>query len=256
MSGDVEVVDGEVRYLKPVSSSYLYPAGFDLELIMEGSRYKEAGFAGIPADGFDAIVNNAQGSFDGSLTSGAQFSPYIFTWYANGDMTAPQNFTYYKQGKFVNWAGYFTGQYIDAVIGKTAWIKGVALQNRGIVSGHAIDWSRGVSLKYNIVPNDTGEVAPSASIDPVSKRYNNILGKSLGGTHAVNIEISPNSVVQNWSVNIPAGVDWIATDVTQGSGSGVVNITVSENRSFYDRDAVIQIGGFDHRITQERRSAD
>ncbi|MGB2265994.1 MAG: BACON domain-containing protein, partial [Akkermansiaceae bacterium] len=49
---------------------------------------------------------------------------------------------------------------------------------------------------------------------------------------------------------------WVTADVTQGTGSGVVNITVSENRSFNDRKAVIQIGGLDHQITQERRSAD
>ena len=130
------------------------------------------------------------------------------------------------------------------------------MQKQGLVSGHGDSSDLGVTVRHNIVPNDTGEVAPSASIAPASKSFDNdFLGQSLGGIYQVNIEISPNSIIQNWTVDIPAEADWITADVLSGSGSAAITITVSENRTLFNREAVIQIGGFNHRITQERRTA-
>jgi hypothetical protein len=196
------------------------------------------------------------GVFTGRLRTNLEFSPYVFSWKPNGNMIAPPNFTYFTEGMFRNYSGYFTGQYIDNIIGQTAWVRGVVLQNKGIVSGSAPNWSGGVSLRYNLLPNDTGEVVPTASISPTSKSFDNdLLGQSLGGIYQVNIEISPNSIIQNWTVDIPAEADWVTADVLSGSGSAAITITVSENRTLFNREAVIQIGGLNHRITQERRTA-
>ena len=261
VSGGEALVDGNIRYVKPVDNNYLYPAGFDQDLVMEGSRYRQAGYAGIPALGFEVFANNAVGLFEGSLSNNTEFSPYIFSWESNGAMKVPLNFTYFKQGSFKNWGGFYTGQYVDNTIGQTAWIRGVVLQNKGIVSGSATSWSGRSVVRHSIIPNDTGEVAPSASISPISKRFDNIGGQSPGGTYSVNIEISPNSVVQNWTVDIPAEYDWITADVSSGSGSATINITVAGRSTgsaddFFDRTAVIQIGGLDHTIIQEKRTAD
>ena len=144
-------------------------------------------------------------------------------------------------------------------------MRGVLLQKEKTgapdqVSGHAVSEEFGVTVRHSIIPNDTGEVAPSASISPTSKRFDNIGGQSPGGTYSVNIEISPNSVVQNWTVDIPAEYDWVTADVTSGSGSATINITVAGRSTgstddFFDRTAVIQIGGLNHTITQEKRTA-
>ena len=227
VSGGEALVDGNIRYVKPVDNNYLYPAGFDQDLVMEGSRYRQAGYAGIPAMGFEVFANNAVGLFEGSLPNNVAFNPYIFSWESDGDMKVPLNFSYFKQGSFKNWGGFYTGQYVDNTIGQTAWIQGVVLQNKGIVSGSAISWSSRGAVRHSIIPNDTGEVAPSASISPTSKKFDNIGGQSPGGTYSVSIEISPNSVVQNWTVDIPAEYDWVTADVTSGSGSATINITVS-----------------------------
>lgn len=128
------------------------------------------------------------------------------------------------------------------------------MQTQGLVSGHADSSNSGVTVRHSVIPNDTGEVAPSASISPTSKGFDNDnLGQSLGGVYQVNIEISPNSLIQNWTVDIPIEADWVTADVASGSGSGLITITVSENRTLFNREAVIQIGGLNHRITQERR---
>lgn len=257
VSEDAEVVRGNVRYVKPVTNGRYYPSGFEQTIVMNGSKYSRTGFAGIPASGFDIFANNATGLFEGSLVSGAGFSPYIFTWESDGDFKAPLNFTYHKEGRFRNWGGFYTASYVDNIVGETAWIRGVVIQSQGIVSGHAANWAGGVTVKHSIVPNDTGEVAPSASLNPTSKSFdNNFLGQSLGGVYQVNIEISPNSIIQNWTVDIPAEADWVTADVLSGSGSAAITITVSENRTLFNREAVIQIGGFNHRITQERRISD
>ena len=92
------------------------------------------------------------------------------------------------------------------------------------------------------------------------RSFDNIGGQSPGGTYSVSIEISPNSVVQNWTVDIPAEYDWVTADVTSGSGSATINITVGGRSTgstddFFDRTAVIQIGGLNHTITQEKRTA-
>ena len=140
-------------------------------------------------------------------------------------------------------------------------MRGVVFQNvdadePDLFFGHAANGRFGLTVQHGIIPNDNGDVAPSASLSPTSKDFGNIRGQSPGGTYPVSIEISPSSVIQNWTVDIPAEYDWVTADVTEGSGSGVITITVSENRSLYNREAVIQIGGFDHRITQERRTSD
>ena len=122
-------------------------------------------------------------------------------------------------------------------------------------------WGAGLTLRHSIVANNplTDGVAPSAFISPTSKKFDTIQGQSPGGTYSVSIEISPNNSVQDWTVEIPAEYDWVTADVTSGSGSATINITVSgragSTDDFYDRTAVIQIGGLNHTITQEKRTA-
>ena len=258
-------VTGKLRYVKPSTNSKFYAAGFDQDLALEGYIYRKNLYAGIPAENFGLFANNAIGVLEGRLPNNAQFSPYVFTWESDGDMLAPLNFTYYIKGKYRKWAGYYTGTYIDQTIGQKVTVRGVLLQKEKTgapdqVSGHAVSEDFGVTVRHSIIPNDTGEVAPSASISPTSKRFDNIGGQSPGGTYSVSIEISPNSVVQNWTVDIPAEYDWVTADVTSGSGSATINITVGGRSTgstddFFDRTAVIQIGGLNHTITQEKRTA-
>jgi hypothetical protein len=255
MSDVVESIDGDLRYVKPVSNSLYYPAGFDEDILMQGSRYNRAGYAAVPANGFGVFANNALGLFDGKLPDNSEFNSYIFTWQSKkGRMSTPKNFTVYKKGTFRNKHGFFTSKVIDYVSGKRASIRGVVMQNKDFISGSASYAGGGVTLKHTIIPNDTGEYAPNASISPTSKNFDTILGKSPGGSYNVKITISPNSTVQNWVVSIP--VSWVSANVTSGSGSGTITFTVSENRTLYDREAVIKIGGLKHRITQERRTSD
>ncbi|MGB2402349.1 MAG: BACON domain-containing protein [Akkermansiaceae bacterium] len=247
-------VESRIRYTKPSDNSLYYPAGYDQDVVIEGSRYRRSAYNGIPAEGFDLFANNAQGLFDGSLPDNSEFAPYIFSWEADGDMIAPLNFTYFTESKYDEKLGIYTGIYIDQTIVQNSTIRGVVMQKQGLVSGHADSSDFGVTVRHGIIPNDTGEVAPSASIIPTSKDFDNdFLGQSLGGVYQVNIEISPNSVIQNWTVDIPAEFDWVTADVLSGSGTGVITITVAENRTLFNREAVIQIGGLNHRITQERR---
>ena len=260
-----QYVEGRLRYLKPVSNVKYYPAGFDESISMMGAMYRTGGrYADLQADGFSPFANNARGVFDGSLVNGAEFNSYVFTWETDGDMIAPLNFTYYKGAKHRKGAGFYTGTYIDEIIGQRCTVRGVVFQNANadepdLFFGHAANERFGLTVQHGLIPNDplADGVAPNASVTPLSKDFRtDSFGKSLGGTYSVNIEISPNSVVSNWSVNIPAEYDWITVDVAEGSGSAVIQITVAENRTFYERSAVIQIAGFDHRITQGRRWSD
>ena len=258
-SPEKQSVDGRLRYVKPSTNSKFYAAGYDQDLELDGYIYRKNLYAGIPAENFEVFANNAIGSFEGGLPNGAQFNPYIFSWKAGGGMVAPLNFTYYFKGEYRNGRGYFTGTYIDQTIGQRSTVRGVLLQksNTGLpdqVSGHGVSKKFGVTVRHSVIPNDTGEVAPSASIDPTTKNFDNdLLGQSPGGTYQVNIEISLNSLIKNWTVDIPIEADWVTADVVSGSGSGLITITVSENRTLFNREAVIQIGGLNHRITQERR---
>ena len=180
-------------------------------------------------------------------------------------MIAPLNFTYYKGAKYRRGAGFYTGSYIDEVIGQRCTVRGVVFQNVDVDEpdlffGNAANGIFGLTVQHSIIPNDNGDVAPSASLSPTSKSFDNIGGQSPGGTYPVSIEISPSSVIQNWTVDIPAEYDWVTADVTSGSGSATINITVAgrstgSTADFFDRTAVIQIGGFNHTITQEKRTA-
>ena len=255
-------VEGRLRYLKPVNNVKYYPAGFDENISMMGAMYRTGGrYSDIQADGFSPFANNARGVFEGSLVNGSEFNSYVFTWETDGDMIAPLNFTYYKSAKYRRGAGFYTGSYIDEIIGQRCAVRGIVFQTAkadvpDLFFGHAANGRFGVTVRHGIIPNDNGDVAPNASLSPTSKSFDNIGGQSPGGTYTVNIEISPSSVIQNWTVDIPAEYDWITADVSSGSGSSAISITVSENRSLYNRDAVIVIGGFNHTITQERRTAD
>jgi hypothetical protein len=153
MSGSVESVDGEIRYVKPVSNSLYYPSGFDQDIVIQGSKYSLAGYAGIPANGFQPFSNNALGTFEGSLQDGTKFASYIFTWDPKGRMQTPKGFTVYKKGKMKNKTGFFKSKLVDNVSGRRTSIYGVVLQNKGIISGHAVD-SAGVTLRHSISPNE------------------------------------------------------------------------------------------------------
>ncbi|MGB2092016.1 MAG: BACON domain-containing protein, partial [Akkermansiaceae bacterium] len=260
-----QYVEGRLRYLKPVNNVKYYPAGFDENISMMGAMYRTGGrYTDLQADGFSPFANNARGVFDGRLANNDEFNSYVFTWETDGDMIAPLNFTYYKGARYRKGSGFYTGSYIDEIIGQRCTVRGVVFQNvdsdeSDLFFGHAANGRYGLTVEHGIIPNDplTDGVAPSASVTPLSKDFpTDSFGKSFGGTYSVNIEISPNSVVNNWSVNIPAEYDWITVDVAEGSGSAVIQITVAENRTFYERSAVIQIAGFDHRITQGRRWSD
>jgi hypothetical protein len=254
-------VEGRIRYVKLTTNSKFYAAGFDQDLVLDGYIYRKNLYSGIPAENFEVFANNARGFFKGDLPNDEQFSPYIFSWESDGDMRAPLNFTYYIKGNYRKGAGYYTGTYIDQITGQRSKIRGVLLQRSetgipDLVSGHGASEAFGVTVRHGVEPNETGEVAPSASISPSFKEFDNdFRGQSLGGTYQVNIEISPNNGLKDWTVDIPAEAGWVTADVLSGSGSAAITITVSENRTLFNREAVIQIGGLNHRITQERRTA-
>ena len=264
-----QYVEGRLRYQKPVNNVKYYPAGFDENISMMGAIYRTGGrYEEIQADGFLYIANNALGLFEGALANGLEFSPYVFSWEIDSDMIAPFNFIYDKNAKYRRGAGFYTGSYIDKAIGERSTVRGIVFQNvdpdvDDQLFGHAVNGRSGVTVRHAVIPNNTGEVAPSgyvSFISPTSKRFQNELGQSPGGVYSVRIEIAPNNPVQNWTVDIPAEYDWVTADVTEGSGSATINITVGGRSTgstddFFDRTAVIQIGGFNHTITQEKRTA-
>jgi hypothetical protein len=153
MSGLVNSVDGEIRYVKPASNSLYYPSGFDQGIVIQGSKYSLAGYAGIPANGFQPFPENALGTFEGRLRDGTKFGSFVFTWEPKGRMQTPKGFTVYAKGKMKNKTGFFKSKFVDYVTGNSSYICGVVLQNKNIVSGQASN-SEGVTMRYRILPNE------------------------------------------------------------------------------------------------------
>ena len=264
---EVEMADTVSSTLgqKPVQNVLFYPAGFDQDITMLGAMYRTGSrYPELQADGFLYNANNALGLFEGALSNGLEYSPYVFSWESDGDMIAPFNFSYHKGARYRKGAGFYSGRYIDKLIGEQSVVRGIVLQNLDpdqddLLYGHAVNNRLGVTVRHAVIPNTTGAVAPSdyvSSISPTSKHFANINGQSPGGVYSIRIDISPNNPVQDWGVNIPTDVSWVRAEVTSGSGTADIVITVDENRSFYNRETIIQVGGFNHRITQERRTSD
>ncbi len=153
MSGVEKSVGGNIRYVKHESKSSYYPSGFDQSVVMQGSKYSRAGYAGIPLNGYELFPNNATGIFEGSLAENLEPGPYTFSWkLRKGKMSAPKNIIFYQKGRFKAKHGLFTAKFVDYLIGKRLVIRGVVLQNKNITTGHAIDPLGLVSMRHRITP--------------------------------------------------------------------------------------------------------
>lgn len=220
-----------------------YAAGFDQALSFIGSRYVSAGFVQIPAQGFDSFANNAIASFTGGLYDAQS---YVFTWQSRGSMAAPKLPVQNSKGKMKNKTGLFTVEYTtrDSAAGfaKTkSKVRGVVLQSQDRVSGQAVTGIYG-SSRYTVIPNDTGEVAPSTNISPKKKKLS-----ADQKTYTVDVVVDTA-----WQVVIPDEVaEWVEVDVETGTGNGQVEITVLTNVTGLPREANLKIAGLNHKIEQD-----
>ena len=130
LTSDDELVEGRLRYVKPVSNKRYYPAGFDERLMLDGSRYRKTLYAGIPAKGFEVFANNARGDFEGSLRGNVKLSPYLFTWESDGDMIAPLNFTYFFEGKYRNGQVISPVNIMTELLVRSVTVRGVVMQKQ------------------------------------------------------------------------------------------------------------------------------
>lgn len=243
-------IEGSVRHSQlSGGTGSPYAAGYDEELDMIGSRYDSAGFVQIPADGFDVIANNALASFIGGYYEDNFYTDsYVFTWESRGKMTAPKLPTYSTSAKMKNKTGMFTGKYIfkdanDRFTNSKTTLRGVVIQTQDLVSGHAINNQS--SSRYVVVPNEGGDVAPSVSVTPKSKKVG-----AAETSYLVQITL-PDDVP--WEVEIPDTIDWVQVTPATGTGSGTVTVTVLENKSelWVERESKIRIAGVQHKITQD-----
>jgi hypothetical protein len=148
-----DLIRGDIRYVKPASNSLYYPAGFDEDIVVQGSKYSRTGFVGIPMDGFEDYANNAQGDFEGPLPGGSVTTPYVFTWISyKGRMRTAKNTNYKYRGTFRKKHGFFTGKFVDYMTDKSLYVRGVVQQDGGLVSGHAVCPEVNLSLRHGIVP--------------------------------------------------------------------------------------------------------
>lgn len=85
----------------------------------------------------------------------------------------------------------------------------------------------------------------SCSISPTSKSFT-----SAGGT--VDVTIMTGSSC-SWTAG--DSMNWVSLSRTSGVGSGTLRITVSENKTYYDRSGTVSIGGKTFTITQSKTTA-
>ena len=102
---------------------------------------------------FGIAENNAVAEFVGGVFDGGRYS---LTWNADGSMETPSTSLYRASATFNNKNGQFSGEYVvtPSVEGSpevTTYLRGVVLQKKGIVSGHAETENSGVG-RYSIVP--------------------------------------------------------------------------------------------------------
>jgi hypothetical protein len=243
---DSSDMDGIIRYSQLSGSSGVpYASGYDERLSLVGSTYLAAGFGQIPAPGFEVMANNSVGSIAGGAYNGTN---YIFTWESKGKMVSPKLPIYSSKAKMKNKYGMFTGKYVqkeasDGFAATGSSLRGVVIQKQELVSGQII--TNKISGRYIVLPNESGDVAPSTIITPKKKRvYSNET------TYIVQVVVDTA-----WQVVIPADVGWVTTDVALGVGNGQVEVTVATNSLEYqEREATIMIAGLEHKIEQDYRS--
>ncbi|MBT8037576.1 MAG: hypothetical protein KJO21_08535 [Verrucomicrobiae bacterium] len=238
---------GTVRsVLTSAGSGSPYAAGFDESLPFEGSRYVKTGFVQIPADGFDATANNSIAVFTGEIFDGGTDDNYIFTWQSKGKMAAPKVPTYTTKAKMNNKTGMFSGRYVYmnpdlAFVPTKSTLRGVVLQKQDLVSGQAV--TNQVTRRYTVIPNESGDVAPSVVVLPRKKKVE-------AGYITYRVDVSVGNDIP-WEVVIPNEFNWVDSNITSGSGNGTVVIFLNENPEvFKPREATIYIAGIEHQIEQ------
>ena len=240
-------ITGSIRHIQPSGGSgSVYAAGFDQDLDFLGSRYLAGGFAQLPTD-FLATSNNSIGTFAGTSVFYDK-SDNIFTWEPKGKMSAPKLPTYSYKAKMKNKTGNFAGKYAwkdsnTNYAGTKTSLQGVVHQKRDEISGLASN-KFGTS-RYTVIANTTGGVAPSARISPKKKSLPIELSSYL-----VEVVVPAG---QAWRVVNPDRVDWVRTDVTDGTGPGSVAVVVDRNTTGLQREAKLKIAGLEHKIWQDYR---
>jgi hypothetical protein len=144
---------GRIRYTRKTTNGAYYSDKFVKSLRFEGSRYRRPGTDELPLNSFGIAENNAVAEFVGGVFDGGRYS---LTWNADGSMETPSTSLYRASATFNNKNGQFSGEYVvtPSVEGSpevTTYLRGVVLQKKGIVSGHAETENSGVG-RYSIVP--------------------------------------------------------------------------------------------------------
>ena len=144
---------GRIRYTRKTTNGAYYSDKFVKSLRFEGSRYRRPGTDELPLNSFGIAENNAVAEFVGGVFDGGRYS---LTWNADGSMETPSTSLYRASATFNNKNGQFSGEYVvtPSVEGSpevTTYLRGVVLQKKGIVSGHAETENSGVG-RYSIIP--------------------------------------------------------------------------------------------------------
>jgi hypothetical protein len=144
---------GKVRWQRKASSNEFYRDGFVKKLSVKGSKYKKPRRNKLPLDNFTVAEGNAVAKYSGGNFNGVR---YPVTWETGGSMETPSTSVYSASATFNNKNGRFSGKYIvtPSVEGSPevmTYLRGVVLQKKGIVSGHAETENSGVG-RYSIVP--------------------------------------------------------------------------------------------------------
>ena len=144
---------GWVRWQRKASSNDFYRDGFVKRLAVKGSKYKKPGRKKLPLDNFTVGNGNAIAQFSGGDLNGVR---YPVTWKTGGSMLTPSTPAYRVSAVMKKKKGFFLGELVVSPEGEATsevktYLRGVVLQKKGIVSGHAETENSGVG-RYSIVP--------------------------------------------------------------------------------------------------------
>lgn len=233
---------GPCRILRLASSGNdLFSAGYVENRTADGAGYVAPGFSQLPNLSLPVRNNNVVVSFVGGIY-GSTSRPS--TWTTKGEISAPATQTQKLSLKANNKTGEFSGSYFtyDFVVKNTVKIAGVTQQKRsatvGTYNGPYTTGAVRITENINNTPPQITVVSPTK-----------INAQQPGGQFQVVVQQSDPTA--QWTVELPANVPWVDSNVLNGVGNGVVVITVDENDFGYERETFVTISGQKVRITQK-----
>ncbi len=250
--------DGFVRfYAANGPSGTQFPGGFNQSRVIYGSRYVAAPKGFLPITSIRSINYNTLFNLNGGDFGGIS---KVATWDVKNKINIPSSPVDQGKVKFKSKTGLVTFSYTltDAersLNNAEASGYAVVLQRSSKIQGY---YTSGFSTgQLEVKPND-GTVPELTLISPYRK---SVAGAGLVYEVAV-------QTAGAWEVVIPSGVDWVSAEitsggvtdstdgtvsVTQGSGPGVVQITVGVNNTYRQRETSVEIAGVLHKISQDYR---